>query len=165
MLTLLFTTLWQPCYNLVINLLLTLYQPCHKVVTRLWNEVKLWKITFQSHDIDKVSEKWFWEDVYIHLVLYINAWTQSHMYQLHLLLYSFNLVYITSHLSISIHCGVQFYLTRLWVYCTTFWQGCCKSCWVYTTLSQVWYNLVQCRQPCGNLDFSLWEGCRFLTVG
>ena len=34
--SLLFTTLWQPRHNLVINLFLTLYQPYHKVVTRLW---------------------------------------------------------------------------------------------------------------------------------
>ena len=35
LLTLLITTLWQPCYNLVITLFVTLYQPCHKIVTRL----------------------------------------------------------------------------------------------------------------------------------
>ena len=33
--TLLFTTLWQPCYNLVNTVFMTLYQPYHKVVTRL----------------------------------------------------------------------------------------------------------------------------------
>ena len=35
LLTVLFTTLWQPCYNLVNDLFLILYQPGHNVVTRL----------------------------------------------------------------------------------------------------------------------------------
>ena len=77
-------------------------------------------------------------------ILHINSWTPTYMYQLHLLLYSFNVVYITSHLSISIHCGIQFYLlTRLWVYCTTLWQGCCK--------------VVDSKQPCHKLVTTLFN--------
>ena len=86
-------------------------------------------------------------------ILHINAWVLTYMYQLHLLLCSFNLVYIASQLSISIHCRAQFYiLTRLWMYCITLWQGCCKVVDSIQTCHKI-VRTSQCRQPCGNLDF------------
>ena len=98
-------------------------------------------------------------------ILYINAWTPIYLYQLRLLLYSFNLVYTLYNLTPK-H---QF---SLWGSILTSYKvvsvlhnlviRLLQSCWFYTTLSQACYNLVQCRQPCGNLDFSIWEGsCSF----
>ena len=121
---LLFTTMWQPCYNLVINLFLT--RPCHKVVIRLLQGYEKVKLN-SSYGIANFSGQWFQDvDICIHTHSIFSLCT-LHVYRsicthlscqctntiLHLptsptITFIFNLVYITSHLSISIHCGVNF---------------------------------------------------------